>query len=73
MAASRESIKSSKENQILRKGSSFTAWRAMLEGTLIKENCLGYVFHDIEWEDKITIPVQSLSEANSEFANRMKN
>ena len=73
MAKSKESIKSSKEDQILRKGSSFTAWLPILEGALTKENCLGNVFHDIEWEDKITIAVQPLSEAHSKFVARMKN
>lgn len=64
--------KSPKDNEILRKGSSFSAWRAMLEGALIKEDCVGHVFHDIDWEAPAAIPVKATEEHQSTFLPRLR-
>ena len=65
-------IKSAKENQILRKGSSFTAWREMLEAALVEKDCLGYVMHDIQWETPIATPVRAPAEPSDNWNDRMK-
>lgn len=45
-------------SQIFKKGDGFALCRTVLEFALIKEDCLGYVFHDIDWEEANTTPAR---------------
>lgn len=56
--------KTAKENQILRKGLSFTNWSMILEGALLKENVLGHVFHNIDWVTPQRPPIRSQQTAD---------
>lgn len=65
-------IKSSKENQVLRKGVNYSTWRSMLEGALLEKDCISHVFHDIDWSTPVEKPVRTEFESQTMFSERMK-
>uniref|UniRef100_A0A9Q8PLU7 Uncharacterized protein n=1 Tax=Passalora fulva TaxID=5499 RepID=A0A9Q8PLU7_PASFU len=48
--------KSAKDNQVLKKGVQFQAWKTMLLTALLENDLAGHVFHDLDWVDKVSMP-----------------
>ena len=71
-ASSASASTKSKDNQVLRKGDQFSAWKVMLQAALSEKDVIGHVFHNIEWEEPVIQPIRNPQESQLDFQAKLK-